>query len=51
VVLFFSFLVSLGINDGVSATVVGCLFIGLALYSLSQLKETFGKDLNYFEVS
>jgi hypothetical protein len=51
VVLFFSFLVSMGINDGVSATVVGCLFIGLALYSLSQLKETFGKDLNYFEVS
>jgi hypothetical protein len=26
-------------------------FIGLALFSLSQLKETFGKDLNYFEVS
>jgi MFS family permease len=51
VVLFFSFLVSMGINDGVSATVVGCFFIGLALFSLSQLKETFGKDLNYFEVS
>jgi MFS family permease len=50
VVLFFSFLVSMGINDGVSATVVGCFFIGLAFYSLSQLKETFGKDLNYFEV-
>lgn len=51
VVLFFGFLVSMGINDGVSATVVGCFFIGLALYSMSQLKETFGKDLNYFEVS
>ena len=51
VVLFFSFLVSMGINDGVSATVVGCFFIGLAFFSLSQLKETFGKDLNYFEVS
>lgn len=51
IVLFFGLLVSLGINDGASATVVGCFFIGLALYSLSQLKETFGKDLNYFEVS
>ena len=51
IVLLFSALVSFQINDGVSAMVVGFIFIGLALYSLSQLKETFGKDLNYFEVS
>jgi hypothetical protein len=51
IVLLFSLLVSFQINDGVSAMIVGFIFIGLALYSLSQLKETFGKDLNYFEVS
>jgi MFS family permease len=51
IVLLFSTLVSLQVNDGVSAMIVGVLFIGLALFSLSQLKETFGKDLNYFEVS
>jgi hypothetical protein len=51
IVLLFSALVSLQINDGVSAMIVGFVFIALALFSLSQLKETFGKDLNYFEVS
>jgi MFS family permease len=51
IVLLFSALVSLQINDGVSAMIVGFVFITLALFSLSQLKETFGKDLNYFEVS
>jgi MFS family permease len=51
VVLLFSFLLSLQINEGWSALIVGVFFIGLALFSLSQLKETFGKDLNYFEVS
>ena len=51
VVLLFSFLLSLQINEGWSALIVGVFFIGLALLSLSQLKETFGKDLNYFEVS
>ena len=51
IVLLFSILVSFQINDGVSAMIVGFIFIGLALYSLSQLKETFCKDLNYFEVS
>jgi len=50
VVLLFSFLLSLQINEGWSALIVGVFFIGLALFSLSQLKETFGKDLNYFEV-
>ena len=51
VVLLFSVLLSLQFNDGWSALIVGVFFIGLALYSLSKLKETFGKDLNYFEVS
>jgi MFS family permease len=51
IVLLFSILVSFQINDGASAMIVGFIFIGLALYSLSQLTETFGKDLNYFEVS
>jgi putative MFS transporter len=51
IVLLFSALVSFQVNDGISAMLVGFIFIGLALYSLSQLKETFGKDLNYFEVS
>jgi hypothetical protein len=49
--LLFSFLLSLQFNEGWSALIVGVFFIGLALFSLSQLKETFGKDLNYFEVS
>ncbi|MFN5679787.1 MAG: MFS transporter, partial [Flavobacteriia bacterium] len=51
VVLLFSFLLSLQFNEGWSALIVGVFFIGLALFSLSKLKETFGKDLNYFEVS
>jgi MFS family permease len=51
VVLFFSILLSLQFNDGWSALIVGVFFITLALFSLSKLKETFGKDLNYFEVS
>ncbi|MFM1915400.1 MAG: hypothetical protein RLZZ531_1069 [Bacteroidota bacterium] len=49
VVLFFGLLVSAGINDGVSAMIVGLAFIALAFYSISKLKETFGKDLNYFD--
>jgi MFS transporter, putative metabolite:H+ symporter len=51
VVLFFSILLSLQFNDGWSALIVGVFFIALALFSLSKLQETFGKDLNYFEVS
>lgn len=50
VVLLFGLFIGMGINDGVSASVVGIIFIGLALYSLSQLHETFGKDLDYLEV-
>jgi hypothetical protein len=50
-VLFFGLSLSLQINEGVSALIVGVCFIGLALFSLSRLKETFGKDLDYFELS
>ena len=32
-----------------SAMLVGMVFVGLALFSISQLKETFGKDLDYNE--
>jgi MFS family permease len=49
VVLFFGLLVSMGINDGWSALVVGVSFMALAFYSIGQLSETFGKDLNYFD--
>jgi len=49
VVLFFTFLVSNNVNDGISALVVGLTFIALALISIYKLKETFGKDLNYME--
>lgn len=49
VMLFFTFLVSNQINDGVSALIVGLTFIGLAFFSIYKLKETFGKDLNYIE--
>lgn len=50
VMLLFGLLVSAQINDGLAALIVGFFFIGLSLFSLSQLKETFGKDLDYFEV-
>lgn len=49
VVMFFAFLVSANLSDGIAAAIVGIIFISLALYSISQLKETFGKDLNYME--
>ena len=49
VVLFFGLLLSLNVNDGVSALLVGILFISLSLFSISRLRETFGKDLNYME--
>ncbi len=45
----FAFLMALNFGDAWSALIVGLIFISLALYSLSRLKETFGKDLNYFE--
>ncbi|MFY7944112.1 MAG: MFS transporter [Crocinitomicaceae bacterium] len=49
VVLFFTFLVSNNVSDGISALIVGLTFIALALLSIYKLKETFGKDLNYME--
>jgi uncharacterized membrane protein len=45
----FTFLVTLHLSDAWSALIVGILFIGLAFFSISRLKETFGKDLNYIE--
>jgi len=49
IVLMFTFLVTLHLSDAWSALIVGILFIGLAFFSISKLKETFGKDLNYIE--
>ena len=49
VVLMFGILISFQVSDGVSAFFVGLIFLLLALYSISKLKETFGKDLNYIE--
>lgn len=49
IVLLFTFLVSQSISDDWSALIVGVIFLGLAFYSISRLKETFGKDLNYIE--
>lgn len=36
-------------NNIQSALIVGALVMGIALWSLHTLKETFGKDLNYLE--
>ena len=49
IMLGFGLLTALNLGDAISAYIVGLAFILLALYSLSQLKETFGKDLDYFE--
>jgi hypothetical protein len=49
IVIFFGILVSMNLSDGMAAFIVGFVFISLALWSISQLKETFGKDLNYME--
>ena len=49
IMLCFGLLTSLSLGDAWSAFVVGSVFILLAFYSLSQLSETFGKDLDYFE--
>ncbi len=49
IMLGFGLLTALNLGDAISAYIVGLFFILLALYSLSQLKETFGKDLDYFE--
>jgi len=49
ITLTFGILISFNWSDGISAFVVGMIFILLALFSISKLKETFGKDLNYLE--
>lgn len=49
IVLLFSILVGMSLSKGWAALIVGLIFTGLALYSISRLKETFGKDLNYIE--
>lgn len=49
VVFLFGLLLSMNFNDGISALIVGILFISLSIFSISRLKETFGKDLNYME--
>ena len=49
IVLLFNTFVLVGLNDGIAALIVGIGFMALALWSLSQLSETFGKDLNYLE--
>ena len=48
IMLCFGMLLSL-VSTGAAALIVGLFFILLALYSVMQLKETFGKDLNYTE--
>jgi len=48
--LLFGLLLSLGCTDGISALIVGVGCMAMALWSISQLTETFGKDLDYNEV-
>ena len=49
ITLFFALLISFNLPDGNAAMIVGFTFIIVALISVSKLKETFGKDLNYLE--
>ena len=49
IMLLFSLLLASQLSIGISAFFIGAFFIGLAFYSLSQLKETFGKELDYIE--
>jgi putative MFS transporter len=50
ITLFFGLLIAWGLNDGFAALCVGLSFMGLALFSISRLKETFGVDLDYNEM-
>jgi Na+/phosphate symporter len=50
VTLLFGLLLSLGCTDGISALIVGFGCMAMALWSISQLTETFGKDLDYNEL-
>jgi MFS family permease len=49
IMLLFSLLLASQLSVGISAFFIGTFFIGVAFYSLSQLKETFGKELDYIE--
>jgi MFS family permease len=51
ITLLFGLLLSVNVQKDWSALCVGAICIGFALFSLSKLKETFGKDLNYLEAS
>ena len=51
ITLLFGMLVSLSLSDGIAALIVGLLFVMLALFSISRLKETFGKDLDFIEIA
>lgn len=47
--LFFYLKVSLEISSFVAVTIVGVVWFALALFSVTQLKETFSADLNFIE--
>jgi hypothetical protein len=49
ITMLFGIFISMNLNDGFSAFLVGSIFIAFALFSISKLNETFGKDLNYIE--
>lgn len=49
ILLLFTFLLVNEMPKNYSALIVGLFFIGIALFSISRLKETFGKDLDYFD--
>ena len=51
ITLLFQFLSTHGLNNVVSAFLVGLLCLGLSLWAILRAKETFGKDLDYVEVS
>lgn len=51
ITILFALLLSLNFAKDWSALIIGMCCITLAIYSLSKLKETFGKDLNYLEES
>ena len=49
ITLLFSLLLAQGFNDASSALIVGFFFLFVAFFSISQLKESFGKSLDYSE--
>ena len=49
IMLLFSMLLASQLSVGISALIIGTVFISLAFYSLRQLNETFAKDLNFIE--